>query len=59
MTEEAPKQWPAPGSVWLRLNVRGEVETVWLHEPPPAPEDQDAPYTVERWAVHNEDGKPI
>lgn len=53
--------WPAPGSVWLRLTARGEVESVWLTEKQAreVPKDGDAPYTVERWAVHGEDGKPI
>jgi hypothetical protein len=59
--EDEPKPWPSPGSVWLRIQKDGRVETVWLTEELASkfPEDEGAPYTVERWAVHGPDGKVI
>jgi hypothetical protein len=54
-------RWPAPGSVWLRVNARGQTESVWLtrESAEQAKEDPDGPYILECWAVHGEDGKPI
>ncbi len=53
--------WPEPGSVWLRFDKAGRVESVWLtlEQAQAFPQDEGWPYLVERWAVHGADGKPI
>lgn len=55
------RAWPEPGSVWLRIDKDGRVESIWLtlEQAQAFPRDEGWPYIVERWAVHGADGKRI